>query len=108
MEIISLIYTNKINPRLIGNFLENNCGFCHYKRSRGRDILENSMEGISIIISKFKIEIMYKNDKRNKIACLVEKLSIFNNKHKVSLKIYKVEEKDNIKHSLKMQDYYLI
>lgn len=108
MEIISLIYTHKINHKEVSDFLEKEYGFFYLKKQRKNEILINRVEESSIKVAKYKVEIMYKSNYLDRIVSLIENLSRFNQNQKIAVKVYKDEERNNIIQLLNMKKYYFI
>lgn len=106
MKIVSLIYTNRINPNVVGELLKEECGFSYFKGTRREKIFQNSLEETTVKVNGFKIEIMYKSIHSYSIAMLIKKLSAFNKDRKITIKKYDTEEKDNINQFLELGKYY--
>ena len=108
MKIISLIYTQKIKHRVIGDFLIKECNLFYCKKCKSERFLENRHSDISIKVNKFNVEIMYRDAVIEEVINIIQKLTQLNNNQKLSIKSYNNEERNNIMRFNKMQEFYFV
>lgn len=106
MEMISLIYTRKLDCKEVENLLEGRHGFHVFKKDKGiytKDEIQSSIK-----LEKNRIEIMFQESYLKEIALLIKDLSSCNQNNKITIKSYKEKVRGCIEHILTGKEYYWV